>query len=398
MIRRIVIAACLSLAICLGSLLSTSVEAQPFSTFVAGGGLPNGCSNGQVPEWQTSTNHWICGTGGGSSGLTVGTTTITSGTTTRILYDNAGVLGEYSVIPVALGGTNATSASITAFNNITGYTAAGATGTTSTNLVFSTSPALTTPTLSGPIISDGTSIKTDTTTAHTALIQAYDVDGAAYKTFATLTNGNTPNFDISAPSGGTLTSTNMALTTPTVTTSLKGTNAFSIQSSDTSSWIAVPVDGNQTFGIQFAGFAGGIAKSLGKIQIGSNSALDFASGTHIATRILESVHPTNTSTLLFIPLQISPTINYSAGTPGAGSYEALKIAVTETALPTGTNYLIRASAGAAGTTDEFTVTNGGVVVAASTIQAVGGYKSSDGSAGVTGATCSAWKNGLCTSS
>lgn len=51
------------------------------------------------------------------------------------------------VLPVANGGTNASSAGITAFNNITGYTASGATGTTSTNLVFSTSPTLTTPTL-----------------------------------------------------------------------------------------------------------------------------------------------------------------------------------------------------------------------------------------------------------
>lgn len=50
-------------------------------------------------------------------------------------------------VTVALGGTNATSAGITAFNNITGYTASGATGTTSTSLVFSTSPVLTTPTL-----------------------------------------------------------------------------------------------------------------------------------------------------------------------------------------------------------------------------------------------------------
>lgn len=49
------------------------------------------------------------------------------------------------VLPVANGGTNASSASITAFNNITGYSASGATGTTSTNLVFSTSPTLTTP-------------------------------------------------------------------------------------------------------------------------------------------------------------------------------------------------------------------------------------------------------------
>ena len=57
--------------------------------------------------------------------------------------------GVTGVLPVANGGTNASSASITAFNNITGYTASGATGTTSTNLVFSTSPSITTPTLVG---------------------------------------------------------------------------------------------------------------------------------------------------------------------------------------------------------------------------------------------------------
>jgi len=52
-----------------------------------------------------------------------------------------------TALPVANGGTNATSAGIAAFNNITGYSASGATGTTSTNLVFSTSPTLTTPVL-----------------------------------------------------------------------------------------------------------------------------------------------------------------------------------------------------------------------------------------------------------
>ena len=42
------------------------------------------------------------GVGGGgssssSSGLTIGTTTITSGTDTKVLYNNAGVVGEYSI-------------------------------------------------------------------------------------------------------------------------------------------------------------------------------------------------------------------------------------------------------------------------------------------------------------
>jgi trimeric autotransporter adhesin len=48
-----------------------------------------------------------------------------------------------TAVATAYGGTNCTSASITCFNNITGYTASGATGTTSTNVVFSASPTLT---------------------------------------------------------------------------------------------------------------------------------------------------------------------------------------------------------------------------------------------------------------
>jgi hypothetical protein len=53
------------------------------------------------------------------------------------------------ILPVANGGTNASTASITSFNNITGYSASGATGTTTTNLVFSTSPSITTPSITG---------------------------------------------------------------------------------------------------------------------------------------------------------------------------------------------------------------------------------------------------------
>jgi hypothetical protein len=46
------------------------------------------------------------------------------------------------------------------------------------------------------IFANGGAIQTDTTTAHTAVIQAYDVDGTAYKTFITLTNGDTPTCDL----------------------------------------------------------------------------------------------------------------------------------------------------------------------------------------------------------
>ncbi len=53
-------------------------------------------------------------------------------------------------------------------------------------------------------IATGKALQTDTTTAHTLLFKAYDVDGVAYKTFMTLTNGNTPALAITAPSGGTI--------------------------------------------------------------------------------------------------------------------------------------------------------------------------------------------------
>lgn len=65
-------------------------------------------------------------------------------------YGKVGLTTHVSgTLPVANGGTNASTASITSFNNITGYTASGATGTTSTNLVFSTSPTFTTSMDSG---------------------------------------------------------------------------------------------------------------------------------------------------------------------------------------------------------------------------------------------------------
>jgi len=53
-----------------------------------------------------------------AAGLTVGTTTITSGTSGNVLYNNGGVLGEYTTVPVSEGGTG--SSSLTANNVLLG--------------------------------------------------------------------------------------------------------------------------------------------------------------------------------------------------------------------------------------------------------------------------------------
>lgn len=84
--------------------------------------------------------------------VATGNALISGGVGVAPLWGKIGLTTHVSgVLPVANGGTNASTASITSFNNITGYSAAGATGTTTTNLVFSTSPSITTPTLVGDV-------------------------------------------------------------------------------------------------------------------------------------------------------------------------------------------------------------------------------------------------------
>ena len=107
-------------------------------------------------------------TSGSVASFSAGTTGFTPNSATSGAVTLAGTLG------VANGGTNCSTASITCFNNITGLSAAGTTGTTSTNLVFSTSPTLVTPTLG---VATATSLNGNTFTTGT-----YTLTGSAGKT------------------------------------------------------------------------------------------------------------------------------------------------------------------------------------------------------------------------
>jgi hypothetical protein len=107
------------------------------------------------------------------------------------------------VLPVANGGTNASSAGITAFNNITGYTASGATGTTSTNLVFSTSPSLTTPTLG---VASATSVNKVAITAPATSATLTLADGSSLVTSGanSITLTSTGATNVTLPTTGTV--------------------------------------------------------------------------------------------------------------------------------------------------------------------------------------------------
>lgn len=106
-----------------------------------------GTITGSTQCLHVDTNGDISGTGSdcgsGSGGLTVGTTAIASGTTTRVLYDNAGTLGEYTVS--GSGNVAMTTNGVFTTPNLgvpSAITLTNATGLPIAGLVSSTSTAL----------------------------------------------------------------------------------------------------------------------------------------------------------------------------------------------------------------------------------------------------------------
>ena len=159
------------------------------------------------------------------STFSAGTTGFTPSSATSGAVTLAGTLA------VANGGTNATTASITSFNNITGYTASGATGTTSTSLVFSTSPTLTTPTLTNPTITayleTAPAIVNSSTTQTIALasgtVLSYTLTGNCTFTMPTATSGTSFIVRLIQDATGSRTATFTSVkwpggTAPTITT------------------------------------------------------------------------------------------------------------------------------------------------------------------------------------
>jgi hypothetical protein len=111
----------------------------------AGGGSTSG---GSITGVTAGT--WL--TGGGSSGnvpLNVDSSKVASNT--DLANGLATKQNTITVLPLANGGTGASSAGLTGLNNILGTNLLGTTGSTSSSLVFSVSPNFTTPNLGSPV-------------------------------------------------------------------------------------------------------------------------------------------------------------------------------------------------------------------------------------------------------
>jgi len=229
--------------------------------------------------------------------------------------------GVTGTLPVANGGTNASSAGIAAFNNITGYTASGATGTTSTNIVFSTSPTLVTPVLGTPASGNLANCTFPTLNQNTTGTAANVTGTVAVANggtgLATLTANNvilgngtsTPSFVAPSTTGNVLTSNgttwtsaaNNKLTSATVQNSTSGT---SIDFTSIPSWVkrvtvifngvsisstahiliqigsgSVTSTGYSSMGMTISPSTGGNANSTAGFVVYSNSAAQILSGS-----------------------------------------------------------------------------------------------------------------------
>lgn len=167
----------------------------------------------------------------------------------------------------------------------------------------------------------GSSLKTDTTTGHQGFLQAYDVNDAVYRTFATLTNGNTPTFDISAPAGGTLSGnfTTLQVGGTNVLTAVTAHNVLSATHGDTLTASVVRGDviiGNST-------------PKWSRLAIGANGTVLSSNGTDV---VWTAAGGTGTVTSVGLSLPAMFTVSGTPVTTAGTLTAVLATEVTKTFL------------------------------------------------------------------
>jgi hypothetical protein len=256
-----------------------------------------------------------------SGGVSIGNTTDPSANNLSV----TGTLTLGTALSVANGGTGTGTAGITAFNNITGYTASGATGTTSTNLVFSTSPTFTTSIDGGATFAAFASPTTLTLGAGaTTGTFAYNGTGTATTNIATgataSTFTNTVNVGTNGATGSTTTIT-IGSTAGTSSVAVKGTSSYS---------------GLATFSAGLTVAAGQTTTLGGPVNMTTVAAITMGGAS-------------GTGTITLGQSTVSQTTNIQAGITASGSTKTINIG-TNGASGSTTTIIVGGTAGTSTTT------------------------------------------------
>lgn len=298
----------------------------------------------------------------GGGGITIGTTAITSGTTTRILYDNAGVVGEYT---------------------LTG---------TGTVVVMATAPTITGPaTISEAVGSSGLTITGATQTSSFPALNVTQIWNNGATTFkgALINITNTGSAAASALLDAQVSGSTRFSVTPTTINWSDGAQTASFATS--SSGFTLTTSANY-FAVS-AGFGLWITPNGARLAFG-------LSGDIILNRVAAA------------DLQFGLDVN------GAGVSQTIRAANGITGTDkTGGNFTLASGKGTgagavsslifqtptvlgSGTTAQSLATRLTIVETLSTFTntvKAAGYQSSDGTAGATVTSCTGFKNGLCIS-
>lgn len=232
----------------------TFTGVQTFSTPIATGSVATMTATvgGGVPTPPNNTTTFLRGDGTfaapAASSLTVGSTAISGGTTTRILYDNAGVLGEYT---------------------LTG---------TGTVVVMQTSASLITPALG---IATATSLNKVVITAPATSATLTILDGKTFQVSNTLTFTATDGSTVNFGAGGTLayTSSNLSVFAATTSAQLAG-----VISDETGSGLLVFAT-SPTLTTPVLGVATATSIAIGGATLGAN-ALAVTGATTLGGNLL----------------------------------------------------------------------------------------------------------------
>ena len=109
---------------------------------------------------------------------------------------------------------------------------------------------------------NGAGIRTGITASDTALLAAYDVDNTIYRTFGTLTAGNTPSLALSAPAGGAMTLDNCSIGSVTPASAVFTTITSDSQTFNTGTGLKTATSNGNTYGFSAYDVDGAIHKTF----------------------------------------------------------------------------------------------------------------------------------------